>query len=373
MIGKTTKGKGFKGVLAYTLAPEKGVLLDTNLDGETPAELAAEFRVMSEARAGISKPVVHVSLSLAPGEHLSDEEWRGVGQQYLAGMGFSEHQYVLTRHTNTEQEHVHLVTNRIGCDGSLTSDSHERRRMQTLLAEIELDYGLQEVLGHRLMEPSLSAAELEAAVQWEPAAELERPPELEGPDLSGRGAELEPPAQPAAQTTREYLQVVCDASAQDCPSFTEYAERLAMVGVELIPTVQQQGAKLSGVLYCLDGETMKGSDVGKAYAAAGIQARGISYEQARDYEAVEGCRARAVERGDLAPDRSREAGVGAGWSHEEIAQDKALAQEISQIQDPKIRAKAQRLLSGIKQEAEARQPRKELGKQLEKGFGLGDD
>ena len=201
MIGKTTKGKGFKGVLAYTLAPEKGVLLDTNLDGETPAELAAEFRVMSEARAGISKPVVHVSLSLAPGEHLSDEEWRGVGQQYLAGMGFSEHQYVLTRHTNTEQEHVHLVTNRIGCDGSLTSDSHERRRMQTLLAEIELDYGLQEVLGHRLMEPSLSAAELEAAVQWEPAAELERPPELEGPDLSGRGAELEPPAQPAAQTT----------------------------------------------------------------------------------------------------------------------------------------------------------------------------
>ena len=367
MIGKTTKGRGFKGVLAYTLAPEKGVLLDTNLDGETPAELAAEFRVMSEARAGISKPVVHVSLSLAPGEHLSDEEWRGVGQQYLEGMGFSEHQYVLTRHTNTEQEHVHLVTNRIGCDGSLTSDSHERRRMQTLLAEIELDYGLQEVLGHRLMEPSLSAAEIEAAVQWEPAAELEpsaeieppaeleRPPELEAavqwepsaaperpaelerpPELEAAvqwepsaapepPAELEPPAQPAAQTTREYLQVVCDASARDCHSFTEYAERLAMMGVELIPTVQLQGAKLSGVLYCLDGETMKGSDLGKAYAAAGIQARGISYEQARDYEAVEGCRARAVERGDLAPDRSREAGVEAVWSVEKVAQDKALA------------------------------------------------
>ena len=67
MIGKTTKGKGFKGVLAYTLAAEKGVLLDTNMDGATPAELAAEFRAMSEARPGISKPVVHVSLSLAPG------------------------------------------------------------------------------------------------------------------------------------------------------------------------------------------------------------------------------------------------------------------------------------------------------------------
>ena len=82
---------------------------------------------MSDARPGISKPVVHVSLSLAPGEHLSDEEWRGVGQQYLAGMGFSDHQYVLTRHTNTAHEHVHLVTSRIGCDGSVASDSHERR------------------------------------------------------------------------------------------------------------------------------------------------------------------------------------------------------------------------------------------------------
>ena len=90
----------------------------------------------------------------------------------------------------------------------------------------------------------------------------------------------------------------------DCHSFTEYASRLAIVGVEIIPTVQQQGAKLTGLSYCLDGETMKGSDVGKAYAAAGIQARGISYEQARDYESVEYYRARAVQRGDLAPPRS---------------------------------------------------------------------
>ena len=36
MIGKTTKGKGFKGVLAYTLAPEKGALLDTNWTAQPP-------------------------------------------------------------------------------------------------------------------------------------------------------------------------------------------------------------------------------------------------------------------------------------------------------------------------------------------------
>ena len=292
MIGKTTKGKGFKGVLAYTLAPEKGALLDTNLDGATPAELAAEFRAMSEARPGISKPVVHVSLSLAPGEHLSDEEWRGVGQQYLAGMGFSDHQYVLTRHTDTAHEHVHIVTNRIGCDGSVTSDSHERRRMQTLLAEIEEDYGLQEVLGHSVMVPPLSPAEQESTVELEPPAEQEPPAEIE------RQPEQEPPL------PREMLKLLCDVSARDCSSFTEYASRLAGAGVELIPIVQQQGAQLTGLSYNIDGEIIKGSDLGKAYAAAGIQARGISYEQARDGAAVDRCRDRAVY---LAATRRREA------------------------------------------------------------------
>ena len=58
------------------------------------------------------------------------------------------------------------------------------------------------------------------------------------------------------------------------------------------------------------------------------------------------------------------------WSVEKVAQDKALAAEISQIEDPQIRAEAARLLSGIKQEAEARQPRKEQQKQLEKGLEL---
>ena len=43
MIAKAVKGASFKGAVSYDLAPEKGALLDTNMAGETPAELAAEF------------------------------------------------------------------------------------------------------------------------------------------------------------------------------------------------------------------------------------------------------------------------------------------------------------------------------------------
>lgn len=53
---------------------------------------------------------------------------------------------------------------------------------------------------------------------------------------------------------------------------------------------------------------MKGSDLGKRYAAAGIQKRGISYEQGRDGEAVSRCCERATHRAFGEPDAEFERG-----------------------------------------------------------------
>ena len=279
MIAKAVKGKGFRGALAYDLAPEKGELLDTNMAGETPRELAAEFGAIRALRPGLGKAVLHVSLTTAPGEQLSDDQWREIGQRYLEGMGFSEHQYVLTRHTDTEHDHIHLVANRIGFDGAVVSDSHDYPRQEQLMREIEREYGLQEVA---------------------PSLEAERHAPTKG--------EIERTLRTGEVSTRQQLQVLCDDAAQGCDSFTAYQERLAAVGVEIIPTVQRDGAVLSGLQYRLDGVTMKGSDLGKAYAAAGIQKRGISYEQDRDYATVERGRDRAAAQAARAESRSREPG-----------------------------------------------------------------
>ena len=280
MIAKAVKGTSFKGAVSYDLAPEKGAVLDTNMAGETPTELAAEFEAVRNLRPGVTKAVLHVSLSAAPGEQLSDEQWRDIGQQFRAGMDLDQNQYVLTRHTDTAHDHIHLVANRIDCEGQVVSDSHDYQRMHTLMREIERDYGLQEVTS--------------------------QPAERHAPTKG----ELERTLRTGEPSTRHQLQALCDGAAQDCGSLTTYIERLDAVGVAVLPTVQQQGAKLSGLQYCLDGVTMKGSDLGKAYAAAGIQKRGISYEQDRDRAAVDRCRDRAADRGDRGPDRERAAGQG---------------------------------------------------------------
>jgi hypothetical protein len=78
MIAKAVKGRGFRGALAYDLNQEKGRVIDTNMSGTTARELAKEFGEVRSLRPKLGKAVLHVSLSVAPGEHLSDEQWREV-------------------------------------------------------------------------------------------------------------------------------------------------------------------------------------------------------------------------------------------------------------------------------------------------------
>jgi hypothetical protein len=128
MIAKALKGTGFRGALEYDLSKEEGRVIDTNMNGDGARQLAAEFGAIRKLRPGLSKAVLHVSLSAAPGEHLTDAQWTEIGQRYLDGMGLDRNQYIITRHTDTEHEHVHLLANRIQFDGKVTSDSHDYRR-----------------------------------------------------------------------------------------------------------------------------------------------------------------------------------------------------------------------------------------------------
>jgi hypothetical protein len=264
MIAKAIKGKGFRGALEYDLSKEEGRVIDTNMNGDGARELAAEFGAIRKLRPGLSKAVLHVSLSAAPGEHLTDSQWIKIGQRYLNGMGLDRNQYIITRHTDTEHEHVHLLANRIQFDSKVTSDSHDYRRHEILMRAIERDLGLRQV--------ALSVdAERRAATK------------------SG----IEEGLRTGKPSTRQQLQQVCDAAAKDCSSFAQYAERLEAAGVALVPVTQLGGTRLSGLSYRLDGVMMKGSDLGKRYSPSGLAKHGVSYDKERDYEAVGRC----IERG----------------------------------------------------------------------------
>jgi RepB DNA-primase from phage plasmid/Relaxase/Mobilisation nuclease domain len=263
MIAKAVKGKGFRGALEYDLGKEQGRVLDTNMNGGDARELAAEFGEIRKLRPNLNKAVLHVSLSAAPGDHLTDDQWREIGQRYLAGMDLTSNQYLITRHTDTEHEHIHLLANRIRFDGTVTSDSHDYRRHEVLMREIERDFDLRRV--HLSIE-----AERRAATK----------------------GEIEEGLRTGIPSAKQRLQQLCDAASKGCGSFTEYAQRLDAVGIELLPVTQLDGAKLSGLSYRLDGVVMKGSDLGKRYSPAGLAKQGVTYDKERDLEAV----GRSIER-----------------------------------------------------------------------------
>lgn len=271
MIAKAIKGRGFRGALDYDLKKEHGRVIDSNMSGITPRELAKEFGELRKLRPKLGKAVLHVSLSAAPGEHLSDEQWKQIAERYLHGMGLESNQYLATRHLDTEHEHIHLLVNRIRFDGGVTSDSHDYRRQETLMRAIERDFDLQRVT---------------------PSIEAQRHALTKG--------EIEEGLRTGMPSTRQRLQQLCDGAAVRCDGFTEYALRLEAAGVELVPVTQLERNKMSGLSYRLDGVMMKGSDLGKGYSPMGLAKRGVSYDKERDYEAVGRCLERSA-RGGVEP------------------------------------------------------------------------
>lgn len=265
MIAKAVKGRGFRGALEYDLGKEQGRVIDTNMNGSTPRELAAEFGEIRKLRPALGKAVLHVSLSAAPGEHLTDAQWIDVGRRYLLGMGLDRNQYIVTRHTDTDHEHIHLLANRIQFDGAVTSDSHDYRRQEVLMRAIERDLGLRQVgLSENCERRAATKGEIEEGLR------------------TGRAS------------TRQQLQQLCDAAMTDCQGFAAYAARLEAAGVELVPVTQLDGDKLSGLSYRLDGVTMKGSDLGKRYSPSGLAKHGVGYDKERDFETVGRCLERST-------------------------------------------------------------------------------
>lgn len=260
MIAKAVKGKGFRGALEYDLSKEQGHVIDTNMSGCTARALAFEFGEIRKLRPKLGKAVLHVSLSAAPGEHLTDGQWSDIARRYIDGMGLEQNQYIVTRHTDTEHEHIHLLANRIRFDGSVTSDSHDYRRQEVLMRGIERDLQLQQV------RPSIEA--------------LRHAPSK---------GEIEEGVRTGIPSTRQQLQLLCDGAVKGCDSFSAYAERLEAAGVDLLPMTQLDGAKLSGLSYRLDGVVMKGSDLGKGYSPLGLAKRGVDYEKDRDLAAAGRC------------------------------------------------------------------------------------
>ena len=252
MIAKLIKARGFRRILEYSLRESKGYLLDTNMGENSPRGLSREFNQVRNVRPEIKRPVHFVSIALSPKESLTDEQWREVAQKYLSGMGFTDNQFAVAKHTDAAHPHIHIIVNRVTLGGKLVSDSKDYYRQEQIMRKLEQEYDLTPVM---------------------PSKEIRRRAPTKG--------ELEQAVRIGTPSAKMLLQKLVDKALQENPEYSGFIARLEVTGAIAIPNKAATG-RISGISFQYEGVTMKGSDLGRGYTWAGLQKRGLHYGQIRN-------------------------------------------------------------------------------------------
>src|SRR6266566_3038405 len=99
-------------------------------------------------------------------------------------------------------------------------------------------------------------------------------------------------AHPAATSSSE-LSGMIEQAAADKPTMSQFVQRLEERGVAVVPSFQSSG-RLNGISYRYRGLTVKGSSLGRAYSAQGLQQRkGVNYDAQQDNRVLQSARKKA--------------------------------------------------------------------------------
>lgn len=160
MIGKISIGKSFRACINYCLHDKQKqgdepvvkdraeVLLYNQCYGNAN-ELIQQFNELRQHNLKLSKPVLHITLSLSPGEHLPQNTLAAIAQDFAMHFGFSNNQFIAVKHIDRNHQHLHIVANRISFDGRTLNDSNSYKRTAECCRKLELKYSLKQVLSPR--------------------------------------------------------------------------------------------------------------------------------------------------------------------------------------------------------------------------------
>jgi Relaxase/Mobilisation nuclease domain len=132
MIANLNKGGNAYGTIKYAAFKDGAYLLDTNMAGYDPAQLASEFEYFVKKNNYVQVPVFHASINFHPSDRkLTEEEYIDIASDLRKELQFDDnnHQYLLALHTdakllNTDEirPHLHLIINRVDYQGKCKND-----------------------------------------------------------------------------------------------------------------------------------------------------------------------------------------------------------------------------------------------------------
>ncbi|MCG6678852.1 relaxase/mobilization nuclease domain-containing protein [Escherichia coli] len=261
MKGNVAKpGRSFKNRVDYILKDDHDFICSNMAsDYNNVSDLTDEFKTVSSFRQDIKKPVFHAFLSLPKNEHLTDEQWQEIAKDYLKEMNIDieKHQYICVRHNDTDKEHIHIVANRIGLDGSVWLGQHSAFNTIAACERLEVKHDLTITQGLKGQKSEVSAP---------------------------TKAEIEQALRTGEKPARLVLQNALQAALVGKPDLSTFVERLQAVGIEPRFNVASTG-NVAGCSFSVGDVAFKGSQLGKKYSWNTIKNK-VIYDKNRDDELV---------------------------------------------------------------------------------------
>ncbi|BDA76585.1 hypothetical protein CAL7716_107510 (plasmid) [Calothrix sp. PCC 7716] len=244
MIANLNKGSSPYGTIKYAAFKDGAYLLDTNMAGYDPVQLASEFEYFVKKNDYVQVPVFHASINFHPSDRkLTEEEYIDIASDLRKELAFDDnnHQYLLALHTdakmlNTDEirPHLHLIVNRVDYQGKCKNDYLDYINIQKALRKIEQKYELI---------PQQSSWEVEAK----------------------KGT-------PSREEETKFIQDAIKQAANDKPEMPTFISRLLEQNIDVQCRITRTG-KLQGISYCYNDKVLKGRQVGQDYTHIGIQSK----------------------------------------------------------------------------------------------------
>lgn len=130
MIAKNIKGKSFGGCVRYVMNEGCELLEAEGVLADNAESIIRNFAMQRSMRSEIAKPVGHIPVSFAPEDSpwMTNEFMLQLAKEYMQEMGIGNTQYIVVRHHNTDNDHLHIVYNRIDNDLKLISVNNDYKR-----------------------------------------------------------------------------------------------------------------------------------------------------------------------------------------------------------------------------------------------------
>ncbi|EAR0609472.1 relaxase [Salmonella enterica] len=267
MKGNVAKtGRSFKNRVDYILKDDHTFICSNMAsDYNNVSDLTDEFKTVSSFRQDIKKPVFHAFLSLPKGDHLTDEQWQEIAKDYLKEMNIDieKHQYICVRHNDTDKEHIHIVANRVGLDGSVWLGQHSAFNTIAACERLEVKHDLTITQGLKGQKSEVSA-----------------------PTKN----EIEQALRTGEKPARIVLQNALQAAMLGKPDLQTFIDRVQAVGIEPRFNVASTG-NVAGCSFSVGDVAFKGSQLGKKFSWNTIKSK-VKYDKNRDDELVRSFSAR---------------------------------------------------------------------------------